>query len=136
MIENITLASLADSGGFLTVKDGVVVAGRDATPLKVIDRARGRIALQTPDGGFVSVGSKVTVKKVARPGDAETFQWVDLHRGEILLLSLSTHRYIVAPSGEGAVSADHPGPSPDRKDGSCFTWKLAKIFRNGKPPKS
>jgi hypothetical protein len=23
----------------------------------------------------------------------------------------------------GVVSADHPGPQPDRKDGSCFAWK-------------
>jgi beta-xylosidase len=25
-----------------------------------------------------------------------------------------------------AVTADHPGPSPDRKDGSCFKWKVVK----------
>jgi len=23
----------------------------------------------------------------------------------------------------GPVSVDHPGPRPDRKDGSCFAWK-------------
>jgi xylan 1,4-beta-xylosidase len=63
--------------------------------------------------------------KSGKPGDAETFQWVDLQRGETLLLSLATHRYIAAPSGGGAVSADHAGPEPGRRDGSCLAWKPA-----------
>ena len=98
-----------------------------ATAFRVVDRGRGRIALQTKDGKYVSVGGEgktgeVTVKS-GKPGDAETFQWVDLHRGDTLFLSLATHRYIVAPKEPGAVAADHPGPRPDRKDGSCFAWK-------------
>jgi xylan 1,4-beta-xylosidase len=60
------------------------------------------------------------------PGDAETFQWVDMQRGDIMLLSLATNRTILAsPDTAGPVSADHPGPRPGRKDGSCFAWKAA-----------
>ena len=73
---------------------------------------------------FTVFSGEVTVKS-GKPGDAEAFQWVELQRGETLLMSLATHRYIVAPKDSGAVSADHPGPAPDRKDGSCFTWKPA-----------
>ena len=56
-------------------------------------------------GQYVSVrgagkAGDVTVKSV-KPGDAETFQWVDLQRGETLLLSLATHRYIVSPRTSG-----------------------------------
>jgi hypothetical protein len=51
---------------------------------------------------------------------------VDLQRGETLLLSLATHRYLVAPGIPGAVAADHPGPPPDRRDGSCFAWKTVQ----------
>jgi hypothetical protein len=41
-----------------------------------------------------------------------------------MLMSLATHRYLVAQPGQpGPVAADHPGVQPDRKDGSCFTWK-------------
>ena len=95
-----------------------------------MDRGRGRIALQTARGQYVSVGragkaGDVTLKS-GKPGDAETFQWVDLQRGETLLLSLATHRYIVAPRTPGAVAADHPGPAPDRRDGSCFSWKTVQ----------
>jgi hypothetical protein len=46
-----------------------------------------------------------------------------LQRGETLFLSLAAHRYIVVPKDAGVAAADHPGPAPDRKDGSCLTWK-------------
>jgi len=95
-----------------------------------VDRGRGRIALRTDSGQYVSIGGTgkagEVVVKAGRPAGAETFQWVDLHRGETLLLSLSTHRYLVAPKEAGAVAADHPGPEPSRRDGSCFSWKLAR----------
>jgi beta-xylosidase len=116
------------NGNALAVVDGQVrsVAG-DAGVIQVIDRGRGRIALRTAKGQFVSVAGSGkagdVVVKSGKPGNAETFQWVDLQRGDTLLLSLATHRYLVAPKAAGAVAADHPGPSPDRRDGSCFTWK-------------
>ena len=86
----------------------------------MMDRGSGRIALQTSDGKFVSVRGEgkpgeVTVK-AGKPGDAGTFQLVDLQHGETLFLSLATHRYIVAPKDSGAVAADHP----------CFAWKAVR----------
>ena len=127
--QTITLTDLAN-GNALAVVDGKLqsVSGAEkATAFRVVDQRRGRIALRTAGGQFVSVGAAgkagdVTLKS-GKPGDAETFQWVDLQRGETLLLSLATHRYLVAPKDPGAVAADHPGPAPDRKDGSCFAWK-------------
>jgi hypothetical protein len=126
--QSITLTDLG-SGNGLAVVDGKlqsVSGATKATAFRVVDRGKGRIALETRDGKYVSVGGEgksgeVTVKS-GKPGGAETFQWVDLQRGETLLLSLATHRYIVAPKASGAVSADHPGPAPGRRDGSCFTW--------------
>jgi hypothetical protein len=126
---SLTLLDLA-TGNVLAIVDGKLhsVSGADrAAAFRVIERGTGRIALQT-GGRYISVvgagrSGEVTLKSRA-PGDAETFQWVDLQRGETLLLSLSTHRYIVAPQTSGAVAADHPGPTPDRRDGSCFSWKI------------
>jgi hypothetical protein len=92
---------------------------------RVIDRGRGRIALQVAGGGHVSVAADGKVAlKAGSIGDAETFQWVDLQRGDVLLLSLATHRYVVTTAG--VVSADHAGPAPDRRDGSVFKWKVAR----------
>ena len=128
--QSITLTDLA-SGNALAVVDGTVQAVGDqgkATSFKVVDRGRGRIALQTKDGRYVSVGgegkSGEVRMKSGRPGDAETFQWIDLQRGDTLFLSLATDRYVVAPRDPGMVAADHAGPAPDRKDGSCFAWKI------------
>ncbi len=127
----ITLTDLAN-GNVLAIADGKlqsVAPANEAAALRVVDRGRGRIALQTRGGQYVSVSGTGKVGEVTlrsgKPGDAETFQWVDLQRGETLLLSIATHRYIAAPSSGGAVSADHPGPEPSRRDGSCFMWKTA-----------
>ena len=59
-----------------------------------------------------------------------TFQWVDLQRRDTLLMSLATHRYIVAPATTGPLAADHPGPAADRKDSSCFKWKVVNGRRS------
>ena len=130
--QSITITGLAN-GNALAVVDGKLqsLSGTGkATPFRVVDQGKGRIALQTKDGKYVSVGgdgkSGDVTLKAGKPGAAETFQWVDLQRGDTLFLSLTTHRYIVAPKEPGAVSADHPGPAPDRKDGSCFEWKTAQ----------
>jgi beta-xylosidase len=136
---SITLANLAD-GSLLAVSNGVLceVASFDAVTagvsvrFRVVDRALGRIALEPESGGgFVSVsgdGTQGGVKlKTGEPGDAETFQWEDMARGDIMLMSLATHRYLIAQPGEtGPVAANHPGPRPDRKDGSCFIWKVVE----------
>jgi beta-xylosidase len=122
----ITFADLSN-GHALAVVDGKVQSVPDpglATAFRVIDRGRGRIALQTPARQYVSVqgtgSAGQVVLRSGKPGEAETFQWVDSQRGETLLLSLATHRYIVAPAAPGPVAANHPGPAPDRRDGSCF----------------
>jgi hypothetical protein len=115
------------NGNVLALVDGRLHAAASApTAFKVVDRGRGRIALQTASGQYLSAGVIGIGVTSAQAGDAETFQWVDLQRGDTLLLSLTTHRYVVAPKTPGPVTADHPGPAPDRKDGSCFQWKVAR----------
>ncbi|MBN9662576.1 MAG: family 43 glycosylhydrolase [Acidobacteria bacterium] len=128
----ITFSGLSN-GNSLAAVDGRLLsapgAGKSAA-FQIVDRGRGRVALRTAGGQYVSVSgtgrSGEVVLKPGKPGDTETFQWVDLQRGDTLLLSLATHRYLAAPKEPGPVSADHPGPSPDRKDGSCFSWKPAQ----------
>jgi hypothetical protein len=132
--QSITLTDLAN-GNALAAVDGKLQSvraggGQQSTVFRVVDCGRGRIALQTERGQYVSVGGAgktgdVTLKS-GKPGDAEIFQWVDLQRGETLLLSLATHRYLVAPRLPGAVAADHPGPAPDRRDGSGLGWKTVQ----------
>jgi beta-xylosidase len=102
-----------------------------ASHFKIIDRENGRIALQSEvDGGFVSVtgvGGMSEVRIVKNDmEDASTFQWEDMQRGDLMLMSLKTHRHLfVDPHAGSLCSADSPGTRPDGKDGSCFVWAKA-----------
>jgi len=97
---------------------------------RVLDRGNGRIALQSvQDGGFVTVkgmGGMAEVRiEATEQGEASLFQWQDMLRGDLMLMSLLTHRYLfVDPKAKSLCSADTQGTRPDRKDGSCFVWKL------------
>lgn len=99
------------------------LAGGAAAQFKVVDRGLGRVALQQ-GSKFVSVmaGGEVILRS-GRPSDSETFQWTETPYGDLILLSLATHRHLRVEPASGVITADHPGPQPDRKDGSCFTWK-------------
>ena len=97
---------------------------------KVVDMGKGRVALKAANGRFISAGKDgVSLKALAgkRPGVAESFQWINLMRGDTMLMSLSNHRYLVTqPNSPGAVKVTATGPRPDRKDGACFKWKVIK----------
>ncbi|MES2891724.1 MAG: glycoside hydrolase, partial [Bacteroidota bacterium] len=133
----ITLTSLADGTVLANWKDFVrPLASTDplttptATQFRVLDRGNGRIALQSvKDSGYVTVigdGGMAEVRIEKRhAGEAATFQWQDMLQGDLMLMSLRTHRYLFAdPNAKSLLSADAPGTRPDRKDGACFAWKL------------
>jgi beta-xylosidase len=131
----IKITSLADSAVLVNWKDflrpvsAASQFARDAAPhFRVLDRGNGRIALQSVvDSGFVTVKSfgemaEVRIEK-EDGGDASTFQWQDMLRGDLMLMSLKTHRYLFAdPLAESLCSADAQGARPDRLGGACFTW--------------
>jgi len=133
----ITLTSLADSTVLVSWKNFVrpvsassPLAKGVAAQFKVLDRGNGRIALQSlVDNGYVTViglgvMGEVRIEK-KESDEASTFQWEDMMRGDLMLMSLKTHRYLfVDPQAKSLTSADSPGTRPDRRDGSCFTWKI------------
>jgi hypothetical protein len=91
----------------------------------VVDRGLGRVALRNA-AGFVSVdtlgGASRAVVRKGEPTDAETFQWIETPYGDLALLSLATHRYLRI-SNPGVITADSPGPAPDRMDGVSLYWR-------------
>lgn len=129
--KTITLPTFGNSSA-LVVKDGNVVSvpGNDPAAIgpgarfTVQDRGLGRVALKSADGWVSVIGDGQEVKmSTVNPGDAETFQWTETVYGDLILMSLTTHRHLRINPQTGAVTADHPSPLPDRKDGSCFVWK-------------
>lgn len=135
----ITLTSLADSTvlvnwkGFLRpVPVKSKLAQGNSRKFRVVDKGNGRIALQSlANGGWVTIkgaGGMAEVRiEPTEKEDASLFQWQDMLRGDLMLMSLATHRYLFAdPYAQSLCSADARGTRPDRKDGACFTWEEIK----------
>ncbi len=95
---------------------------------QVMDLGKGRVALKTSNGRFVSADGEATVLRELAgnpPGQAESFQWINLMRGDTMLMSLTNHRYLATkPKVAGPVTVTATGPSPARKQGECFKWNV------------
>jgi beta-xylosidase len=137
--KTIILASGAD-GSLLAAQTpanvlvNVPAEGSGAIPenakFMVVDLGKGRVALKSANLRFVSVAEEVAVLKDLGgkpPGDAESFQWVNLMRGDTMLMSLVNHRYLsTRPNERGPVTVSATGPSPARTGGECFKWKTVE----------
>lgn len=96
---------------------------------KVHDRGKGRVALEAMNGtGFLTVvgaGLSSDVRMMEKESDGSLFMWQDMLRGQCMLLSLKTNRYIgLDPETGEPYGADWAGCRPDRKDGTVFTWTV------------
>ncbi len=133
--KSITLASGADGSVLAADLQNLVVVNLPADAsanagaavrFRVVDLGNGRVALQAANGSFVStVGEAAVLKDLAGepPGPAESYQWVNLMRGDTLLMSLANHRYLATKPNEcGPVKVTATGPSPARKSGAEFKW--------------
>jgi xylan 1,4-beta-xylosidase len=127
--QTITL-SAHGSNRILIDKDGELSASEATDPIgpasyiSIVDRGLGRVALKSPHG-FISVRTpenRVCILNTSELTDAETFQWMENVYGDIILLSLATHRYLRLDPVSQSVTADHPGPLPNRNDGCCLSW--------------
>jgi beta-xylosidase len=95
----------------------------DHEAFRVVDRGLGRVALRT-DQGFVSVDAERGISlRGGPPGNAETFQWMETFEGDLILMSLSTNRFVRVDPADGRVIADSPGPKPDGRDGVRLEWR-------------
>lgn len=128
--KTITLATVG-TGSVLVVKDDTVsgvpatdpMASGASARFRVVDRGKGRIALQSGTR-FLSITAQGVVELASgAPTDAETFQWIETPYGDLTLLSLTTHRYLRIHPETGSLTADYPGPKRGRNDGSVLRWR-------------
>jgi xylan 1,4-beta-xylosidase len=125
------LAADTQNNTLVNVADDASGAAPQNAKFQVIDVGLGRVALKAANGKVVSVAGpeSVVLKDLAgaKPGDAESFQWVNLMRGDTMLMSLTNHRYLATtPDSPGPVTISATGPRPDRKGGACFKWKAVE----------
>jgi hypothetical protein len=58
------------------------------------------------------------------PGDGETFQWIETPYGDLILMSLRTHRYLRIER-DGTVTSDGLGAEADPDDPVLLRWQAA-----------
>ena len=104
-----------------TLGEGRALEIDGATQFQVLDRGLGRVTLRAGDRivGVRDSGQLALMEE--GPESGSLFQWTENVYGDVMLLSLSTHRHVRIDLETGAVRADCPGPQPDRKGGSCFS---------------
>ena len=137
--KTITLTSGADASLLAaeTQTNAVVNVAADAggavppnAKFQVVDLGKGRVALKATNGRFVSAdGEAVVLKDLAgkKPDVAESFQWINLMRSDTMLMALTNHRYLATkPNEPGPVTITAVGPTPARKRGECFKWKVVE----------
>jgi hypothetical protein len=121
---------LADTENHGLVNVAVTGAAPDNAKFRVVDLGLGRVALKASNGRFVSAaGEDVVLKDLGGDGPrfAESFLWVNLLRGDTMLMSLTNHRYLATkPNTPGPVTVTALGPTPARKGGECFKWKVVE----------
>ena len=124
------IALTTRAGNYAVKVDGDAVvaaaAGETPTPFAVENAGPGQISLKSPDGRYLAVADEG--HRVVLQADAgATFQWVDLQRGDLLLMALGNHRYLFAkPANPGPLRADVAGPRPDRRGGAAFAWSQVR----------
>ncbi len=134
--KTVTFSSLT-TGQTLHVWNGLLRSARapmhalGTDRFRILDRGRGRVALQAEDGsGFVTVTGQGEAGDVrllkTDAGAAATFQWTQTETGDVLLLSLLTHRYVTVETwANGLMSTSARGIATDRKNGASFSWTEA-----------
>ena len=114
-------------------------AGRD-TPFAidgerrftVVDRGLGRVALRAGNR-FLTVtplsdSTSMLSLRAGTPSSGETFQWMETLYGDLMLMSLETHRYL-RMEPDGRVSSDSRGAEPDPNDGTALRWRRVATDR-------
>ncbi len=132
----ITLSNVGDGSIAVRHPLGVVApvaadaeaAGTSAARFRVHDRGAGQVALEAMDGsGFltvVGIGLSADVRLLPEHPVDSRFMWQDLLRGQFMLLSMKTHRYLgILPGSGEPYAADHAGTRPDRRDGTVLEWR-------------
>jgi xylan 1,4-beta-xylosidase len=106
--------------------DGLRPTGGAALSLVVVDMSLGRVALKSHKQ-FLSIDAQGEASFTgSKPGDSESFQWIETPTGELVLLSLTSHRFLRIDPQSRKVDATSAGPRPDRSDGVSFEWRAVQ----------
>jgi beta-xylosidase len=122
--KRIRLTAYKGGAGLADVHGKLAAAAPSA--FLVEDAGLGRVALRAASGYLsVGAGGAVGLAKASAGADAQ-FQWIETPTGELVLMSLASHRFLRIDPASRAIRADSPGPLPDGSDGVRQVWRLAE----------
>ena len=136
--KTIRLFNLSDGNPMYAMSHGMVYSTwissndykSDRSKFIVIDKGNGVINLQCADGRYVYVagaGLSGDLRLTADRDKAEDFMWQDMLRGQCMLLSLKTQRYVCKhPSDGSPYSVDSQGPDANRRNGCVFKYEIVE----------
>ncbi|EXG77779.1 beta-xylosidase [Xylanibacter oryzae DSM 17970] len=136
--KTIRLFNLSDGNPMYAMSHGMVYSTwissndykGDRSKFIVIDKGNGVINLQCADGRYVYVagaGLSGDLRLTADRDKAEDFMWQDMLRGQCMLLSLKTQRYVCKhPSDGSPYSVDCQGPDANRRNGCVFKYEIVE----------
>jgi len=106
------------------LRDSVLSFG-DKNVFTIEDQGLGRVALRAGKK-YISVKNETrVVLSAGRVTPKETFQWIETPTGELVLMSLATHKFLRLDPATDKVLANSPGPISDNSDGTRFDWMLS-----------
>jgi len=104
---------------------GLAITGGAAlgtpTALTIADMAQGRVAVIHGDSHLsVTADGGIAVTPGA-PDPSAAWQWIETPTGEVVLMSIASHRFLRLPA-DGPAIADSPGPRSDGSDNTRLRW--------------
>ena len=116
------------SGLFRPIPAGqtIEIRSKDAVigQVSVSSLTLGRVALKDTEGFWSIDTDHRLVRAEKAESAAEQFQWMETVTGDLLLMSLTTNRFLRS-SADGVPMADAAGPLPDNADGTGLNWKIS-----------
>lgn len=129
----ITLTNLGNGSQPQALHHGLLhsgAGGKDCQ-FRVHDRGNGKVALEAMNGtGFLTVvgaGLSGDVRLMPQESEGSLWMWQDMLRGDCMLLSMVTNRYLgIDPDTGEPYSADWPGANPNRRNGTVFHFQVTE----------
>ena len=133
--KTINLTNLGSGAPVAALPHGLLHPGTDINSadcrFQVLDRGNGMVVLKAVNGsGYLTItgkGLSGDVRLMPEESPASLIMWQDMLRGQCMLLSMKTERFIgMDPRSGESYSADWAGCNPDRRDGTVFAWQICE----------
>jgi len=111
----LTTATTSVRSSMMSPRIPTIYAWAPITVGRVAFHLGNRVLSVRPDGRTVTIRRK--------PSHAESFQWMETPRGDLVLMSLQTNRCPRVNKSHRSVTVDSPGLQPSGMDGARFSWE-------------